>query len=142
MTRIVSVPESVVMGRPKTRNRLSRKVPTEREEQIHFVIWLKKQGFRVHHSPNGGKRNIIEGYNLKMMGVSRGFPDIFVCIKSGHYSSFFVEMKPLKGGKVEEGQIEWLEHLRAQGFYAEVARGAEEAKRLFLHFLSFSPTAA
>lgn len=125
-------PKIIKNKKPKRK----RKIPTERQEQIWFVTWLKKRGYKVHHSPNGGRRHILEGYNLKLMGVSRGFPDVFVALKCGPYTSFFVEMKPVKGGKLEDEQVEWLNHLRSQGFYAECAHGFVEAKEMFLHYLS------
>lgn len=120
----------------KSRKISVRKNPTERQEQIWFVTWLKKQGYWCHHSPNGGKRHFIEGYNLKLMGVSKGFPDVFVPLPMGKYHSLFIEMKPLKGGKIEKEQSEWINYLREKGFYAEVAHGFEEAKRIFLEYLS------
>ena len=120
----------------------NRKIPTERQEQIWFITWLRKQGYRCHHSPNGGKRNILEGYNLKMMGVSAGFPDVEVPLPSGHYHGFYCEMKPIKGGRLTDEQREWLSYLRDKGYWAEVAHGFEEAKEMFLHYLSFTPKAA
>ena len=112
-------------------------VPWEFQEQIWFVHWLHERGYVCHHSPNGFKRTEAQGQLLKRMGMSKGFPDVFVALKSGIYSSFFVEMKRIKGGKLTKEQAEWLLHLRAQGFYAECAHGCEHAKEMFTHFLSF-----
>lgn len=120
---------------------ISRKSPSERLEQIRFIAWLKKEGFRCHHSPNGGKRHLLEAYNLKMMGVSKGFPDVFVPLSSGHYHSFFVEMKSEKG-KLTEEQKDWIEYLKDKGFYAGCAHSFEEAKNMFLEYLSFTKEAA
>lgn len=106
------------------------------------MTWLKKQNFRVHHSPNGGRRSLNEGYLFKMMGVSKGFPDVFVCLRTPVYTSFYIEMKPIKGGKVEPEQAQWLQCLREQGAYAEVANGFEEAKKMFTFYLSTLPTTA
>ena len=117
-------------------------MPTERQEQIKFVVWLRKQGFRVSASANGGSRNYFEACNLKRMGVSPGFPDIEVPLPSGNYHGFYVEMKRQKGGKVSKEQIEWLSYLKDNGYFAEIANGFEEAKTLFLEYLSFTPKAA
>jgi len=77
-----------------------------------------------------------------MMGVSKGFPDVFVCLRTPVYTSFYIEMKPIKGGKVEPEQAQWLQCLREQGAYAEVANGFEEAKKMFTFYLSTLPTTA
>src|SRR5215467_2664073 len=117
-------------------------IPTEDQEQIKFVTWLKKQGFKVVASANGGSRNLFEAMKLKRMGVSSGFPDVFVPIATPKFHGFFVEMKRIKGGKVSETQIEWLSYLRDNGYYAEVAHGFEEAKEMFNFYLSTLPFAA
>lgn len=71
-----------------------------------------------------------------MMGTSKGFPDVFVPIPTKKYHAFFLEMKPIKGGKLEIEQIEWIKYLRENGFFAEVAHGFDEARLKFLHYLS------
>lgn len=112
-------------------------IPTERVEQIRFVAWLKRQGYRVSGSANGGKRHYIEASLFKLMGVSPGFPDIEVPFPCGKFHGFYVEMKRIKGGRASAEQIDWLNYLREQGYYAEVAHGFEEAKELFNHYTSF-----
>jgi len=133
MTRIV---KATLKSKPK------EKILTERQEQIRFVTWLKSQGFRVSGSANGGTRPYIEAAIFKLMGVSPGFPDIEIPLPSGQFHGFYVEMKRTKGGKVSPQQLDWLCYLREKGYYAEVAYGFEEAKKLFLHYLSFTPIAA
>jgi VRR-NUC domain len=110
--------------------------PREDHEQIVFVTWLLKQGYKVSASANGGSRNLFEAMKLKRMGVSAGYPDVFLPLPTSKYHGFFIEMKRLKGGKVSEAQLEWLQYLRDKGYYAEVAHGAEEAKILFNDYLS------
>lgn len=109
--------------------------PTEDHEQIMFVTWLRNQGYRVAASANGGKRNLFEAMKLKRMGVSAGFPDIFVPLPRAIYHGFFVEMKRVSGGKVSDLQLEWLSYLRLMGYYAEVANGFDEARELFMQYL-------
>lgn len=76
------------------------------------------------------------------MGVSPGFPDVEVPFPSGPYHGFYLEMKRQKGGKVSPAQVEWLNYLRGKGYFAESAKGFEEAKQMFLHYLSFTPKVA
>ncbi len=111
-------------------------LPTEAQEQIKFVVWLRKQGYRVSASANGGSRNLFEALKFKKMGVSAGFPDIEVPLPAGPYHGFFIEMKRQKGGKVSNEQREWLSYLRDKGYYAEVAYGFEEAKVMWTDYIS------
>lgn len=117
-------------------------IPTEETEQIRFVTWLVNRGVRLSASANGGSRNVLEAMKLKRMGVSSGFPDIEIPFPSGTYHGLYIEMKRVKGGRLSDNQIDWLNYLREKGYYAEVAHGFEEAKEIFLHYLSLTPQAA
>jgi hypothetical protein len=121
---------------------MKKAIPTEAQEQIKFVVWLKKQGFRPVASANGGSRNLMEAMKMKRMGVSPGFPDIEVPLPSGPYHGFYVEMKRQKGGKVSEEQREWLEYLKDKGYFAEVAYGFEQAKEMWNYYISLFKHAA
>lgn len=105
------------------------------------MTWLKKQGIRCHHSPNGGKRHIAEALAFKAMGVSPGFPDVEIPLPAGPYHGCYIEMKAA-GGKLSDYQVDWLNYLREKGYFAECAQGFEEAKAILLHYLSFNSTAA
>ena len=76
------------------------------------------------------------------MGVSKGFPDVFVPLVAGHFHGFFLEMKRPDGGKLSAEQAEWLDYLRGEGYFAEVAHGFDEAQKLFNYYLSFMLKAA
>ncbi|HMG15466.1 MAG TPA: VRR-NUC domain-containing protein [Saprospiraceae bacterium] len=106
------------------------------------MVWLRKQGYRVSGSANGGHRHVLEALNFKRMGVAAGFPDVQVPIPSGPYHGFFIEMKRSKGGRLTPDQIDWLSYLREHDYYAEVAEGFEHAKEHFLHYISFTKKAA
>ena len=101
------------------------------------MTWLQAQGYWIAASANGGKRNLLEAMKLKRMGVSPGFPDIFVPLPKGKYHGFFIEMKRQKGGVISELQQNWLMYLRSQNYYAEVANGFDEAQQLFLDYLKY-----
>lgn len=111
-------------------------------EQIMLAAWLAKKGIRFNASANGGKRNYFEALKFKRMGVSAGFPDIEIPIPSGPYHGLYIELKRIKGGKVSEAQLEWLNYLKDKGYYADVAYGFEQAKEIVIHYLSFTPEAA
>ena len=118
------------------------KIPTEQYEQIRFSTWLAKNGIKFTASANGGKRNLIEAAKFKRMGVSPGFPDIEIPLPSGGHHGLYIELKRQKGGKLSDAQIEWLNYLRKQGYYADVAKGCDEAIEIVKYYLSLTPHAA
>lgn len=116
--------------------------PLEEQDQIRLSVWLKKKGIKHNANANGGKRDLRTAMKLKRMGVSPGFPDIEIPYPSGSYNGLYIELKREKGGKVSESQSEWLAFLREKGYYAQVAKGFEEAKEMIIHYFSFTRPAA
>ncbi len=85
---------------------------------------------------------MLEAVKLKRMGISPGFPDIEIPLPIAPYHGLYIELKRVSGGKVSDVQKEWLEYLRSQGYYAEVAKGFEEAKAIVLNYLALQPPSA
>ena len=79
------------------------------------------------HCPNGGARSLGEGSNFKKMGVKKGYPDLILDIAKGGYHGLRIELKKLKGSRTEPEQIERLDMLNAEGYYAVIAKGFDEA---------------
>ena len=100
---------------------------SESKEQILVVNWMRKnhKNLRIFHIPNGGGRSLVTAARLKLEGVSRGVPDLFIPALK-----LWIEMKDLDGGVVSEEQKDWIEYLRQHGYCAEVANGHEEAIRI------------
>lgn len=73
--------------------------------------------------------------NLKKSGVSKGYPDIEIPYPCNRFHGFFLEFKPINGGKLTHEQLDWLTYLRSVGYYAEMTHGFEEAKEHFLLYL-------
>jgi hypothetical protein len=117
-------------------------VPTEELEQVRFVVWLESQKIAHFAIPNGGHRHVLEGMKLKRSGVKSGVPDLFIPMASGGYHGLFIEMKRTIGGKVSDNQLYWLSLLRENGYYADIANGCDEAKRIVLTYLALTPKAA
>ena len=73
----------------------------EENTQIQCVKWFEyaypKLSLLLHHSPNGGMRNVIEAARFKAMGTRRGFPDLILLYPSKNYHALFIEMKTPKG---------------------------------------------
>ena len=65
--------------------------------QIACVKWFDfaypKLKLLLHHSPNGGLRNISEATRFKQMGVRAGFPDLILLYDNGIYNYLAIEMK-------------------------------------------------
>lgn len=102
-------------------------VPYEDQEQIRFANWLRKNNILFAASANGGSRNGLEALKLKRMGVSKGFPDIFIPFPYGEFHGLFIEMKRTKGGVVSSEQKDWIAALNRKGYQAQVCRGFDEA---------------
>lgn len=94
---------------------------------IYCADWLRKQ-FELtgeerfthwHHSANE-RSNAREGQRSKLMGQSRGWPDLV------HMSPPYmaIELK-IPGGLVGVEQKRWLEHFKSIGWTAEVVTNFE-----------------
>ncbi len=74
--------------------------------QMQCVKWFEMSypAFKglLHHSPNGGKRNLREAARFKAMGTRAGFPDLALLVpRRGRYG-LFVEMKSGHGRQTAE----------------------------------------
>lgn len=111
-------------------------VPTEREEQIPFVKYLRLKKIPFYHTPNGEKRPLGAGYNLKCMGVSPGVPDICIPVPKGKYHGLYIELKRIKGSCLRDEQKFWLGLLNEQGYYAVMCKGWEAAVKVVEFYMS------
>lgn len=108
--------------------------PVEAAEQTALFRWAAYSTGRypelatLFHIPNGGSRDYREAHNLRLQGVKRGVPDIFLPAARKGFHGLFIELKRTKGGKVSEDQRAWLDALTRQGYRAVVCYGFEEAQ--------------
>lgn len=103
---------------------------TEKQEQAEFLRWFRDTfpQHKIAAIPNGSQRSKKTAIQLKNEGMSPGFPDLEI-----PFLSLYIEMKAQKRGVVSKEQKEWIEYLRSISKRAEVAKGAEEAKRITLN---------
>lgn len=120
---------------PPTKPRKKRQ-NIEEMEQTKFSTWLKKKDVEHSASANGGKRSLSEGVRFKRMGVSAGYPDLTIPYPFKGYHGLYIEFKRPDGGTVSPEQTKWLNFLNAQGYYAKVAYGCEDAKAIFADYFS------
>lgn len=115
--------------------------PSEDQIQIELLEWLRlahpEAWARTHHSPNGGHRSPVTAARLKNLGVRRGFPDLTLWLPRGGFHGLAVELK-VGCNRATPEQADWIEHLQAIGWCAEVCTGFDAAQRRFVDYLSLS----
>lgn len=106
---------------------------SEDDEQIAVMQWARLQNYKdgkvadyLHHSPNGGSRNVIEASKFKRMGVMKGFPDLFLFVPAQGYHGLLIELKSEKG-IVQPTQKIVLNRMAELGYRCKVSFGAEQA---------------
>jgi hypothetical protein len=105
------------------------------EDQIHlscmqWVFWNEARYpclKYLMHSPNGGKRSVIEAAKFKRMGVRAGVPDFLLPIASPRrtFQGFACELKSSTGSTTEK-QDDWLNMLSQCGYKTSVCRSLDQ----------------
>ena len=110
---------------------MKKKTQSEHLEQREFVKWFRQNisGVLIFAIPNGGKRNMAEALRLKVEGVVRGIPDLFI----PEYRTF-IEMKKSDGtmSDLSPDQVKIKKHLEGIGYTVLVGFGCEDAKKKLL----------
>jgi len=106
---------------------------TEAQAQARVCLWLDLRGILYCHVPNGGKRGLITGRQLKRQGLKKGVQDILIFDPPPAFPDRVgtaVEMKRRDGGKGESGdQVQWRIALVKRRWVSLVAYGADDAIR-------------
>lgn len=79
------------------------------------------------HIPNESKRSVAYGAKMKRMGLSKGFPDIFIPTARKDFHGLFIELKRDMKSRVSAEQTAWITYLNKQGYKALICYGAAEA---------------
>lgn len=116
---------------------------TEAQHQANVIKWSRQPEIRskwpelalLHHIPNGGTRDAIEGRHLKQAGVKQGVPDLCLPVARGRYHGLYIEMKT-ETGRTSDAQKWWGEQLLKQGYMWEICHGWESAVRVLEWYLS------
>lgn len=102
-------------------------VPTEAQEGLTFVAYLRVRGYKFTHianetgsSPEARRRAV----RVKQQGVSKGFPDYIVLVGS---QTIAVELKRIKGSAISPEQKEWVAALNDAGTPTRICKGAGAA---------------
>lgn len=106
----------------------------ERIEQINFMNWVRENYPDIwedtYHFANERRCSVMEGRNLKKMGVKKGVSDIFVAVPYCGLSGLWIELKA-EGGRLSEEQKEFITRMNSRGYLALAVWGADSAKAVF-----------
>ncbi len=106
--------------------------PSEHSEQVGFINWFRAKypDVLIFAIPNGEKRAISVAKRLKMEGVVRGIPDLFVPAWT-----LWIEMKRVSGGRLSTEQRQMIKYLEGIGHTVIIGKGAGDASKQILDFL-------
>jgi hypothetical protein len=113
---------------------MSKLVPSEHQEQVAFIQWMRAQYPRVvvvaipngAHLAGDARVRAIKMRKLKDEGFRAGTSDLFIAEPRNGMAGLFLEMKSLTGRPSPEQIAFGAEVLRA-GYHFAVCRGADEA---------------
>lgn len=120
-----------------------KQLKCEAAEQAKLFRWADFMSAKypllslMYHIPNGGSRNKIEAYNLKLQGVKAGVPDVFLPVPCGKYHGLYIEMKYDKN-KPTEKQTKYLKALSEQGYGVAVCYTWEDAAKAICKYLGIT----
>lgn len=107
--------------------------------QMQCVAWFGWQFPELwgllHHSPNGGKRNIREAQRFKRMGVQAGFPDLVLMVARSGFHALCVELKA-RIGRQSDAQKAMQARLEGQGFRYVIVRSLLEFTEVVRDYLN------
>ena len=105
--------------------------PSEHSEQVGFINWFRAKypDVLIFAIPNGEKRAISVAKRLKMEGVVRGVPDLYVPAWN-----LWIEMKRVSGGRLSTEQRQMIKYLEGIGHTVIIGKGAGDASKQILDF--------
>lgn len=116
-----------------------RKRHKEEDIQCVCVRWFDYRYQKIknllHHSPNGGKRNVREAARFKAMGTRAGFPDLVLLVPRKGYTFLAIEMKDDRGRQTPKQKMMQRE-MERQGALYVICRSFDEFKLLVTNYFS------
>lgn len=119
---------------------------SEARHQSCVMKWSKQPSVRgkwpelclLFHIKNETREGAAQVAVDRSMGVKKGVPDLCLPVARGGYHGLYIELKTEKGRTTPE-QEWWIEHLTAQGNFAEVCHGWESTVRVLEWYLNLPP---
>jgi len=122
----------------------------EQKTQLAIIEWLKKQHPEVSQYvvkiDNEGKRS-VGGHMLALrMGLHKGASDLFIAWPTDKYHGLWLEIKSdvwrgAQGKKAKlhyETQLNFIEKMKAVGFYGEIGAGVDQCIKIISDYLNVS----
>jgi hypothetical protein len=123
---------------------------SEHDDQVCVIAWARRSQGRLpelallYAIPNGaklpyqkdarGKRFSRQAMLLKAEGLTSGVPDLCLPVARGGYHGLYLEMK-YGTNTTSEAQDAWIEALRSQGYFVQVAYGYDQATQCIEAYL-------
>ncbi|MCK5603642.1 VRR-NUC domain-containing protein [Candidatus Pacearchaeota archaeon] len=105
-----------------------------RRAQLHSRQWPELRF--LNGSLNGVRLTIGQAVKSKNTGMKKGYPDIFLPVRRGKHSGLFIELKRVKGGRIEPEQKLWATVLISQGYRHEFCKGGDAAWKVIIDYLN------
>jgi len=103
---------------------------SESSIQQSFIEWVSFQYPKVRKVtfsiPNSGKRTFSYAQRLKREGMTKGAPDLIMCVSNGLHHGMIIEFKK-PGGRLTINQDEMLRNLEFNNYKTCVCYSLEEA---------------
>ena len=124
---------------------LIRKQPEAAEQRcvIRYanLFWWKDLLFAI---PNGAylagtnHYRLVRGYQLKLLGLKPGIPDLFLAYPRPGFHGLFIEMKasPDYQSTIRKGQKHYQNRLNEVGFKTVICKGADDAIKVFKDYFA------
>lgn len=119
---------------------------SEHQEQAAVIRWWSYGSsrcglpeFALMAIPNAAKRSYALANRMKMEGLRKGIPDLFLAVPSNLANAqrvygLWIEMKK-KPNKPSTEQIEVLSFLQDKGYFVQVCYSADEAIKAIKEYL-------
>jgi hypothetical protein len=102
---------------------------SESNQQEIVIKYLRLAYPDALYCASAGGMWTSDSQRIKMArtGYVKGFPDLFIYEPRGEFHGLAIEMKKVKGSKIEPEQVQWQEQLRNRGYASYICKGSEEA---------------
>jgi hypothetical protein len=113
---------------------------SEHAEQVALIQWAawlepRYPALRLLHAiPNGGKRDAVTASRMKAEGVRAGVPDLCLPVARKGYHGLYLELK-VGRNTISDLQEQWIDALREQGYFVDVAWGWQAAAQVIADYL-------
>lgn len=122
---------------------------TEHEAQVFVINWANSLVwacpelallFAIKNEvkiPGRAGMQVVRAF--KAEGLKKGVPDLCLPVARGGYHGCFIELKK-PGGVISPEQAKWLDALTAQGYYATLCIGPDDAIQTLADYLGIKST--